>query len=122
MFSGTIVEPYCFHFGPEAWGDYQALYRVGQNHAPFVEIAARVGVMVDSDLSSALEKLLSSPTSVLDLTEHQRWALTWIGIKTVREALTSTEATFQKAMYIGPVRSQKMMNVVTAAVMEFLSG
>jgi len=94
----------------------------GQNHAPFVEIAARVGVMVDSDLSSALEKLLSSPTSVLDLTEHQRWALTWIGIKTVREALTSTEATFQKAMYIGPVRSRKMMNVVTAAVMEFLSG
>lgn len=94
----------------------------GQNHAPFLEIAARVGAMIDADLSSTREKLLSAPTSVLDLTEHQQWALTSIGITTVGEALTSSEATFQKAMYIGPVRSRKMMNVVTAAVMEFLSG
>ena len=94
----------------------------GQNYAPFVEIAARVGTMVDADLSSALDKLLNEPTYVLDLTEHQQWALNSIGIRTVGEALTSSEATFQKAMYIGPVRSRKMMNVVTAAVMEFLSG
>lgn len=94
----------------------------GQNHPPFLEIANRVGAMVDSDLSSALAKLLSTPTSVLDLTEHQQWALRSIGIKTVGEALTSSESTFRKAMYIGPVRSRKMMNVVTAAVMEFLSG
>ena len=32
------------------------------------------------------------------------------------------EATFRKAMYIGPVRSRQMMNIVTAAVFEFLSG
>jgi hypothetical protein len=94
----------------------------GQNHAPFVEIAARVGATVDADLSSALDKLLNEPTSVLDLTEHQQWALKSIDISTVGEALTSSEATFRKAMYIGPVRSRKMMNVVTAAVMEFLSG
>jgi hypothetical protein len=94
----------------------------GQNHAPFAEIAARVGAMVDADLSSALEKLLAAPTIELDLTEHQHWALNSIGISTVGQALTSSEATFQKAMYIGPVRSRKMMNVVTAAVMEFLSG
>lgn len=94
----------------------------GQNHAPFVEIAARVGAMVDADLSSALDKLLNEPITALDLTEHQQWALKSIGIGRVGEALTSSEATFQKAMYIGPVRSRKMMNVVTAAVMEFLSG
>lgn len=94
----------------------------GQNHAPFVEIAARVGKMVDADISTSLQKLLAEPTTVLDLTEHQQWALSHIGIKTVGEALTSSEATFMKASYIGPVRSRKMMNVVTAAVMEFLSG
>ncbi len=94
----------------------------GQNLAPFVEIASRVGAMVDADLSSVLEKLLDAPTTVLDLTEHQQSALKSIGVETVGEALTSSEATFQKATYIGPVRSRKMMNVVTAAVMEFLSG
>ncbi len=94
----------------------------GQNHPPFAEIAARVGAMVDADLSSALDRLLRAPITMLDLTEHQQWALKSIGIATVGEALTSSEATFQRAMYIGPVRSRKMMNVVTAAVMEFLSG
>ncbi len=94
----------------------------GQNHPPFADIAARVGAMVDADLSSALESLLREPITVLDLTEHQQSALKAIGISTVGEALTSSEATFQKAMYIGPVRSRKMMNVITAAVMEFLSG
>ncbi|MDE3739396.1 hypothetical protein PSH28_22560 [Pseudomonas resinovorans] len=94
----------------------------GQNHAPFVEIAARVGGAIDADLSTALEQLMKAPISELDLTDYQQWALKTVGIETVGEALTSSEATFQKAMYIGPVRSRKMMNVVTAAVMEFLSG
>jgi hypothetical protein len=94
----------------------------GQNYQSFAEIAAYVGAMVDTDLSSALEYLLREPVTVLDLTEHQQSALKSIGIGTVGEALTSSEATFQKAMYIGPVRSRQMMNVITAAVMEFLSG
>ena len=94
----------------------------GQNHPPFAEISASVGSMVDADLSSALDNLLREPITVLDLTEHQQWALKSINIATVGEALTSSEATFQKVMYIGPVRSRKMMNVITAAVMEFLSG
>ncbi|HDS1796348.1 hypothetical protein [Pseudomonas putida] len=94
----------------------------GQNHAPFLEIATRVGGAIDADLSTALERLMKAPISVLDLTSHQHYALRSVGILTVGEALTSSETTFQKAMYIGPVRSRKMMNVVTAAVMEFLSG
>jgi hypothetical protein len=94
----------------------------GQNFQAFVEIANRVGAMVDADLSTALERLLAEPTAVLDLTDHQQAALHSIGIKTVGNALTSSEATFQRAMYIGPVRSRKMMNVAIAAVLEFLSG
>lgn len=94
----------------------------GQNFPAFVEIAGRVGAMVDADLSTELERLLSQSTGVLDLTDHQQAALHSIGVRTVGEALTSSEATFRRAMYIGPVRSRKMMNVVTAAVLEFLSG
>ena len=94
----------------------------GQNQASFVEIAARVGNMVDADLSSSLGKLMATSTDVLDLTIHQHRALKSIGMSTVGEALTSSEARFREAPYIGPVRSRKMMNVVSAAVMEFLSG
>jgi len=94
----------------------------GQNYPLFVDIAGRVGSMIDADLSSVLSRLLAEPVTVLDLTDHQQLALRSVGINTVGEALNSTEATFQRASYIGPVRSRKMMNVVTSAVMEFLSG
>ncbi|MGR2664358.1 ORC-CDC6 family AAA ATPase [Chromobacterium haemolyticum] len=94
----------------------------GQNFAPFLEIAARVGAMVDVDLSVELERLLAKPVTSLDLTSHQLQALDSIGILTIRQALMASEATFRKASYIGPVRSRMMMNVVTAAVLEFLSG
>ncbi|MEQ1772977.1 MAG: hypothetical protein ABL891_04255 [Burkholderiales bacterium] len=77
---------------------------------------------MDADILMALERLLGKPTTVLDLTHHQQTALASIGINTVGEVLASTESTFQKAMYIDPVRSRKMMNVVTAAVFERLSG
>jgi len=59
---------------------------------------------------------------VLDLSLHQLGALQAMSIDTVGKALGSTEAEFRKAAYIGPVRSRKIMNVVTAAVCEFLSG
>ncbi len=94
----------------------------GQNLPVFVEVANRVGTMADADLSTELERLLAKPVSVLDLTDHQQSALHTVGILTVGQALTSSEATFQRASYIGPVRSRKMMNIVTAAVLEFLSG
>ena len=94
----------------------------GKSHQAFAEIADRIGAVVDADLSSVLVKLLSAPITLLDLTEYQKTALKSINITTVGAALTSSEETFQKATYIGPVRSRKMMNVVTSAVMEYLSG
>jgi hypothetical protein len=59
---------------------------------------------------------------VLELSDYQKSALDQIGIKTIGEALSSSEAVFQRAHYIGPKRSRKIMNVVTAAVLEYLSG
>jgi hypothetical protein len=85
-------------------------------------LASRVGKMVDADLSTTLGSLLERPVDVLDLSWHQKTALHSIDIQTIGQALASTEGDFRKASYIGPVRSRKMMNVVTAAVLEFLSG
>jgi hypothetical protein len=59
---------------------------------------------------------------VLDLSDHQRAALSSINITTLGQALNSTEADFMKADYIGPKRSRRIMNVATAAVIEYLSG
>lgn len=94
----------------------------GQNFRAFAEIAASVGTMVDADLSEALKAMLNKSISVLELTDYQKASLRTVGIETVGQALTSSEATFQRVMYIGPIRSRKMMNVATAAVLEFLSG
>lgn len=94
----------------------------GQNFPAFAEIAASVGAMVDADLLTVLDRLLKASVTGLDLTDHQKAALLSVGIATVGQALSSSESTFQQAMYIGPVRSRKMKNVATAAVLEFLSG
>ena len=94
----------------------------GQNYASFAELAGRVGEMVEADLSTTLGALLERSVVVLDLSWHQKTALRSSGIETIGQALASTEADFRRAAYIGPVRSRKMMNVVTAAVLEFLSG
>jgi hypothetical protein len=94
----------------------------GQNYRRFTELAADVGQLVEADTSATLTKLLSEPITTLDLTEYQKGAMDSIGISTVGKALASKESDFQRANYIGPVRSRKIMNVVTAAALEFLSG
>lgn len=94
----------------------------GANQPQFLDIAQRVGSGVEADVSVGLLQLLQGPVSTLDISAHQKSALASIGIKTIADALNSDEATFQRAYYVGPVRSRRIMNVVTAAVFEYLSG
>lgn len=94
----------------------------GANYQTFGDLAAAVGPSVEADLSAVIKAQLEKSVSVLDLSPHQKGALQRIGITTVAEALSSSESKFQEAHYIGPVRSRKMMNVATAAVLEYLSG
>jgi hypothetical protein len=94
----------------------------GANYSAFTEIAGRVGPIVEADISTVLSTLLAKPITVLDVTPHQKEALAAIGIDTLGKALKSSEADFKKAWYIGPKRSRQIMNVVTAAVFEYLSG
>lgn len=94
----------------------------GKNYSNFIELSNKIGSIIDFDLSVALNQLLLKPVNVLDLTNHQLKALNSIGVNTVKEALVSTETDFRKAEYIGPVRARQMMNIITAAVLEYLSG
>jgi hypothetical protein len=81
-----------------------------------------VGSAIEADLAVNLSALLAKPIGKLDLTDHQRRALISVGLNTIHDALLAPESKFQEAKYIGPVRSKKMKNVVTAAALEYLSG
>lgn len=94
----------------------------GANFQTFSDVAAAVGDKIEADVSTALGDLLQQPIEVLDLSEHQKSALASINIVTLGQALNCTEADFMKADYIGPKRSRRIMNVATAAVIEYLSG
>ena len=94
----------------------------GANLSQFAALAAAVGTMVETDLTEIIVKQLRKQVTVLDLTDYQKHALQSIGISTIGNVLSSTEQDFQKAYYIGPKRSRKIMNVATAAVLEYLSG
>lgn len=94
----------------------------GANYASFKELVSTVGIVVGSDLSKLITKQLEQSVSLLDLSLHQRNALQSIEIDTIGKALSSGEAEFQKAHYIGLKRSRRIMNVATAAVLEYLSG
>lgn len=94
----------------------------GANFQTFADVASAVGDKIESDVSTVLAELLKRPIDVLDISDHQKSALASIKIDTLGQALNSTEADFMKADYIGPKRSRRIMNVATAAVIEYLSG
>jgi hypothetical protein len=94
----------------------------GANYQSFPEIATIVGDKIEADVSAILGALLEKPIEVLDISDHQKNALASIKINTLGQALSSTEADFMRADYIGPKRSRRIKNVVTAAVIEYLSG
>jgi hypothetical protein len=94
----------------------------GANFTTFGEVAEAVGERIEADVSLVLADLLAKPISVLDISDHQKRALVSLKIETLGQALNCTENDFMKADYIGPKRSRRIMNVVTAAVIEYLSG
>ncbi|APG27073.1 hypothetical protein A7E78_04020 [Syntrophotalea acetylenivorans] len=94
----------------------------GANYSVFGELVAEVGSTVEADTSQIINQLLQRSVEVLDLTRHQKDALISIGIDNIGKTLASNESVFQKAHYIGPKRSRKIMNVATSAVLEYLSG
>ena len=94
----------------------------GANFQTFSDVANLVGDEIEADVSAVLANLLNKPIDVLDISDHQKNALASIKIETLGQALSSSEADFMRADYIGPKRSRRIMNVATAAVIEYLSG
>ncbi|MCE0499195.1 MAG: hypothetical protein LV481_14740 [Methylacidiphilales bacterium] len=94
----------------------------GANYPVFGALTTVVGQFQEPDMSAALQRALAKSIDVLDLTEHQSSGLRSINIDTVGAALQASEMEFQRISYIGPKRSRRMMNVVVASVLEYLSG
>ncbi len=94
----------------------------GANHSSFISLISTVGNYKESDISSVLAIELSKSIDVLDLTDYQKSGLISIGLDTIGKALKANEQEFQRIDYIGPKRSRKIMNIVTASILEFLSG
>jgi hypothetical protein len=94
----------------------------GANHLAFRPLSDAIGKFEESDLSQVLTRQLAKSIDVLDLTEFQNSGLHKIGLDTVGQALNATESDFQRVDYIGPKRSRRIMNIVVASVLEYLSG
>lgn len=94
----------------------------GANDTRFTDLATQLNDVVEWDLSEIIDDQLKKPVSVLELSKHQQRALESIQIVSIGDALSSNEEKFQRAYYIGPKRSRHIMNTVTAAVLEYLSG
>jgi len=88
----------------------------------FQELTAVVGDFEEVDISAVLQRELGKSIDVLDLTEYQKAGLHSISIDSVGSALQASEGEFQRISYVGPKRSRRMMNVVVASVLEYLSG
>lgn len=104
------------------WNTIKRFTEFGAASQQFAEISASVGEFVEADMSTARADVLARSVDHLDLTDYQRGALRSLGLDTIGKALASTEEAYQSVKYIGPVRARKMMNSVTAAVLEYLSG
>lgn len=94
----------------------------GADRPIFLSLTSAVGKFQEPDISAVLARELAKPVEVLDLTDHQMSGLRSIGLDTVGKALQASENTFRQISYVGPKRSRKMMNVVVASVLEYLSG
>lgn len=94
----------------------------GANASAFQNLVEAVGTFQEPDMSQILQRQLSKPVDVLDITEFQKSSLRALRLTTIGDALRAKEEDFQKVDYIGPKRSRRMMNAVVASVLEYLSG
>ncbi|MFJ9211055.1 hypothetical protein [Streptomyces sp. NPDC102264] len=94
----------------------------GANHELYENIARLDVEKMDEERQEFVKSQLGRSVEDLDMTAFARGRLKQLGFDTVGKILAASEADFQQAKWIGPVRSRQMMNIATAAVMEYLSG
>ncbi|GGP05471.1 KAP family NTPase [Nonomuraea glycinis] len=94
----------------------------GANHDLYEDIARLDVEEMDEEGREFLKSQLHRSVDQLDMTAFSRGVLKQLGFDTVGKILTASESDFQQAKWVGPVRSRQMMNIATAAVLEYLSG
>lgn len=94
----------------------------GANNEVYHDIAGLDIDEMDESQKELIRSQLGRPVDGLDLTQFARGRLKELGFDTVGKILAASEGDFQKAKWVGPVRSRQMMNAATAAVLEYLSG
>ncbi|MEU3690289.1 ORC-CDC6 family AAA ATPase [Streptomyces narbonensis] len=94
----------------------------GANHELYGTIAKLDVEKMDEIRQEFIKSQLDRSVDQLDMTAFARTKLKELGFDTVGKILSASEADFQQAKYVGVVRSRRMMNIATAAVMEYLSG
>ncbi|WP_185844024.1 P-loop NTPase fold protein [Streptomyces sp. WAC 05379] len=94
----------------------------GANHELYESIARLDVEKMDEERQEFIKSQLGRTVDELDMTAFARGRLKDLGFDTVGKILAASETDFQQAKWVGPVRSRQMMNIATAAVMEYLSG
>ncbi|MHA6762093.1 DNA-directed RNA polymerase subunit alpha C-terminal domain-containing protein [Streptacidiphilus sp. PAMC 29251] len=94
----------------------------GANHEAYESIARLDVEKMDEERQEFIKSQLGRTVDELDMTAFARGRLKELGFDTVGKILAASEKDFQQAKGVGPVRSRQMMNIATAAVMEYLSG
>jgi hypothetical protein len=94
----------------------------GANHEVYESIARLDVEKMDEVRQEFIKSQLDRTVDELDMTAFARKKLKELGFDTVGKILAVSESDLQEAKYVGTVRSRRMMNVATAAVMEYLSG
>ncbi|MFE6481434.1 P-loop NTPase fold protein [Streptomyces sp. NPDC057757] len=94
----------------------------GANHELYESIARLDVEKMDEERQEFIKSQLGRTVDELDMTAFARGRLKELGFDTVGKILAASEADFQQAKWVGPVRSRQMMNIATTAVMEYLSG
>ncbi|MEV8362400.1 P-loop NTPase fold protein [Streptomyces niveus] len=94
----------------------------GANHEAYESIAKLDVEKMDEVRQEFIKSQLDRTVDQLDMTAFARKKLKELGFDTVGKILAASETDLQEAKYVGTVRSRQMMNIATAAVMEYLSG
>jgi hypothetical protein len=94
----------------------------GANHDAYESIARLDVEKMDEVQQEFIKSQLDRSVDLLDLTDFAKRKCKELGFDTVGKILAASEENLQVAKYVGTVRSRRVMNKATAAVMEYLSG
>ncbi|WP_175434741.1 hypothetical protein [Streptomyces hawaiiensis] len=120
--SGSIADPVSATNQLRGSISIKRFVEFGANHEAYESVAKLDVEKMDEVQQEYIKSQLDRSVDLLDLTAFARRKCKELGYDTVGKILAASETDLQKGKYVGPVRSRRVMNTATAAVMEYLSG